>query len=153
MPTTTQTPDVGQPGGGAMQREEPLAAARGPDSSAQEAADASIAALFSRVIEDGERFVLAGVGLYRARLFSRLATARWAAMLLLSAFFLAQSTIVTLLVGLVLALRQPLGIIGATAAVAGGGLAIAGLLVIIAWSQLRRATTIALATDPNGTAP
>ncbi len=151
--TTTQTPDIAHLRDTAMQRDEPDAAARGPDSPATDVADASIAALFSRVIDDGERFVAAGLRLYRARLLTRLSAARWAAMLLLGALFLAQSTVVALLVGLVLALRQALGIIGATAAVTGGALAVAMLLVAVAVSQLRRATAIDPAHDPDGAAP
>ncbi|MFM9828135.1 MAG: phage holin family protein [Sphingomonas sp.] len=125
-----------------MEREEPLMGAPNPDAGAPSAADDSIIALFSRVIDDGERFVLAEIRLYRARLLNRLSTARWAIVIALGALFLAQSTVVALLVGLILALQHPLGIMGATIAVTGGALVIAGTLLLIAIVQFRRATAV-----------
>lgn len=61
---------------------------------------------------------------------------------LLVAFLLAQSAIIALLVGLIVILRRPLGAVGATAAVVGGSLVVAVVLVQFAWVKLRKATEI-----------
>ena len=80
--------------------------------------------------------------LYRARAFDRLADARTAVVSLLFAFLLAQSAIIALLVGLIVILRHPLGEVGATAAVVGGALVVAMVLVRLALARLRKATEI-----------
>lgn len=104
--------------------------------------DDSIAALFARLIDHVERFVRAELKLYRARALDRLADARTAIISLLLAFLLAQSAIIALLVGLIVILRRPLGAVGATAAVVGGALVIAVVLVQLATTRLRKATAI-----------
>lgn len=104
--------------------------------------DDSIAALFARLVDHVDRFVRAELKLYRARAFDRLADARSAVIGLLFAFLLAQSAIIALLVGLIVILRQPLGAVGATAAVVGGALVIAVVLVQFGLTRLRKATDI-----------
>ncbi|MBY0285277.1 MAG: phage holin family protein [Sphingomonas sp.] len=102
----------------------------------------SIAALFARLIDHAERFVRAELKLYRATLFDRLTGARTAVISLLTAFLLAQSAIIALLVGLIVILRQPLGAVGATATVVGSALVVAAVLVQFALVKLRKATEI-----------
>lgn len=104
--------------------------------------DDSIVALFARLVDDAERFVRAELKLYRATLFARLVEVRSAVIMLLASLFLAQSAMIALLVGLIVILRQQLGAIGATAAVFGGSMAIAGLLAWIAMIKIRQATDI-----------
>ncbi|MBA3880568.1 MAG: hypothetical protein C0500_12730 [Sphingobium sp.] len=94
------------------------------------------------MIDHVERFVRAELRLYRARAFDRLADARTVIVSLLLAFLLAQSAIIALLVGLIVILRRPLGAVGATAAVVGGALVIAVVLVQLALARLRKATDI-----------
>lgn len=105
--------------------------------------DDSIAALFTRAIDDVERFVRAEIRLYRAQFFARVGEARNGILMIMTSFLLAQSALIALLVGLVVILRPSLGAIGATAAVVGGSLAIAGLLGWLAIGKIRRATEIA----------
>lgn len=105
-------------------------------------AEESIVALFARLIDDAERFVRAELKLYRATLFARLLEARSAIIMLLASLFLALAAIIALLVGLIFILRQPLGAIGATVAVFGGSMAIAGLLAWVAIIKIRQATDI-----------
>ncbi len=102
----------------------------------------SIARLFARLIEDAERFVRAELRLYRADLFSRLAEARSAIILILIGFLLAQSAIIALLVGMIVILRPVLGAVGATASVVGGSIIVATLLAWIALGKLNKATEI-----------
>ncbi|OYY72149.1 phage holin family protein [Sphingomonas sp. 28-63-12] len=104
--------------------------------------DDSIAALFSRLVDDAERFVRAEVRLYRANLFNSLTEARSAIIMLLASLLLAQSAVIALLVGLVVILRRPLGAVGATAIVVVGALVIAALLGGLAIGKIRRATDI-----------
>lgn len=114
-------------------------------------ANASVTALFSRVIDDGERFVLAEMRVYRARLWNRVAPLRWALLMALAGLFLAQSTVVALLVGLVLGLSQQLGTFGATAAVTVAALLLAALLIGLAVARFRRAIMPPL--DPSADTP
>lgn len=107
-----------------------------------DAGDDSIVALFGRLVDDAERFVRAELRLYRANLFSRLAEARTAIIMILTSFLLAQSAIIALLVGLVVILRPSLGAIGATAAVVGGSIAVAALLALLAMNKIRAVTDI-----------
>lgn len=102
----------------------------------------SIPALVSRLIDDGEGFVRAELKLYRARLFSRLDGARNAIVLIVIALSLVQATIVAALVGLLIILRPLIGPGGATAVVVVAGLGIAGLLALLAWRFLLKATEI-----------
>lgn len=99
-------------------------------------------ALFSRLVDDAEQFVRTELQLYRAQLFARLKEGRTAIVMIAFAFFLAQSALVALLVGLVATLRQPLGAAGATAVVVSGALIIAALLAWFAVGKLRKATEV-----------
>lgn len=105
-------------------------------------ADESIVALFSRLVDDAETFVRAEIRLYRANLFERLTEARTAIVMILTAFLLAQSAIIALLVGLVVILRPMLGAVGATATVVIGAITIAGLLAWVAIDKISRVTEI-----------
>jgi hypothetical protein len=104
--------------------------------------DNSIAHLFSRLIDDAERFVRAEIRLYRAELLSRVGEARTAIILGVVALFLAQSAIIALVLGLLLILKDPLGEVWATILVVIVSLAIAGLLVRIAVAKVRRITEV-----------
>src|SRR5882757_6898301 len=104
--------------------------------------DDSIGTLFSRLIDDAERFVRAEIRLYRAQLFHRIGEARTAILLGAAAFLLAQSAIIGMVVGLVLILRQPLGPVGATVVVGGGALIVAAVLARIAIAKIRTITEI-----------
>ena len=102
----------------------------------------SIAALFSRLIDDAERFVRAEIRLYRAEFLSRVGEARVAIMLGVIALLLAQSAVIALVLGLLLILRHPLGEIWATIIVVVVSLGIAALLVRIAIAKVRAITEI-----------
>jgi hypothetical protein len=103
---------------------------------------ASIAALFSRLIDDAERFVRAEVRLYRAQALARLTDAKAAILMGGIAFLLVQSAIIAMLVGLVLILRRPLGAVGATLVVVVVALAVAALLGRLAFSRIKKMTEI-----------
>ena len=105
-------------------------------------AEDSFVTLFTRLVDDAEDFVRAEVQLYRAEAFARLREGRTAIILLAVAFFLAQSAVVALLVGLLATLRRPLGPAGATAVVVAGALAIAGALVRGGIGLLKKATKV-----------
>lgn len=102
----------------------------------------TVATLFSRLIDDAERFVLAELRLYRARLFGRIGAMRAALVMAVGGLLLAQSTVVVVLMGILLLLRRPFGLLAATALVALGALLAAGLLIWLALGQIRRATAI-----------
>ena len=102
----------------------------------------SIPALVSRLIDDGEGFVRAELKLYRARLVSRLDEVRNAIILVVIALSLVQSVMVAALVGLLIVLRPLIGPGGATGVVVITGLGIAGLLALLAWRLLLKATEI-----------
>ncbi len=126
-----------------MLGDEPTDAPLGDDIPAAEgAAEDSFVALFSRLIDDAERFVRAELQLYRAQLFARLKEGRTAIIMIAVAFFLGQSAMVALLVGLVATLREPMGPAAATAVVVLGALGIAGLLGWLAVGRLRKATEV-----------
>ncbi len=116
------------------------------------AADDSIIALFTRLVDDAETFVRAEISLYRANLFSRLGEARTAIIMLLTSFLIAQSAIIALLVGLVVILRPSFGAVGATATVVVGGISVAGVLAWLAIGKLTRITDVADKT-PRDRAP
>ncbi len=120
----------------------PVSADESPAAPASTDADESIVALFSRLVDDAETFVRAEIRLYRANLFARLTEARTAIIMILTAFLLAQSAIIALLVGLVVILRPSLGAIGATATVVTVAITIAGLLAWLAIDKIRRVTEI-----------
>ena len=105
--------------------------------------DNSIAALFSRLIDDAERFVRAEIRLYRAQFLSRVGEARTAIVLCVVALLLAQSAMIATVLGLLLILRRPLGEVWATILVVVVSLGIAALLVRIAIAKVRRITNIA----------
>jgi hypothetical protein len=102
----------------------------------------SIAALFSRLIDDAERFVRAEIRLYRAEFLSRVGEARVAIILGIVALLLAQSAVIAMVLGLLLILRHPLGEIGATVIVVAVSLGTAALLVRIAVAKVRAITEI-----------
>lgn len=103
------------------------------DVAQENGAGESFGSLFARLVDDAKAFVRAELVLYRANLSSRLGEAKIAAIMLIGAFFLAQSAIVALLVGLIIGLSPHLGPIGATAVVALGGIAVAAAL---GWSAI-----------------
>jgi len=111
--------------------------------------DDSVATLVGRLIDDGEGFVRAELSLYRARLFSRLDSARNAIILIVIALSLAQAVIVAALVGALILLRPVVGPGWSTAIVVVAGLALAGLLGWLAIQQLKRATEIGETTKRN----
>ncbi len=121
--------------------EEPLVESEQP-AEERPAGEESFVALFERLVDDSEQFVLAELQLYRARLFERLKEGLIAIAMIAIAFFLAQSALVALLVGLVATLREPLGPAGATATVVLVALAIAGLLLWLGLQLLRKATEV-----------
>lgn len=102
----------------------------------------SIGTLISRLIDDAERFVRAEIRLYRTHLFQRLGEVRIAIVLGAVALLLAQSAIIGMVVGLVLILRRPLGVVWATVTVGAGMLIIAALLLRIAVTKIRKLTEI-----------
>jgi LytS/YehU family sensor histidine kinase len=102
----------------------------------------SIPALVSRLIDNGEEFVRAELKLYRARVFSRIDEARNAIILGVLALSLVQAVMVAALVGLLIVLTRLIGPGGATAIVVAVGLALAALLALLAYRQLRKATEI-----------
>lgn len=120
----------------------PVSADESPAAPAATDADESIVALFSRLVDDAETFVRAEIRLYRANLFERLTEARTAIVMILTAFLLAQSAIIALLVGLVVILRPILGAVGATATVVVSAITIAGLLAWLAIDKISRVTEI-----------
>ena len=110
----------------------------------------SIAALFSRLIDDAERFVRAEIRLYRAEFLSRVGEARVAIILGVIALLLAQSAVVAMVLGLLLILRHPLGEIWATLIVVVVSLGIAALLVRIAVAKVQAITEIKDVPDEKG---
>jgi len=108
----------------------------------------SIAHLFSRLIDDAERFVRAEIRLYRAQFLSRVGEARIAILLGVIALLLAQSAIIAMVLGLLLILRHPLGEVGATILVVIVSLGIAALLVRIAVTKVQKITEIKDKPEP-----
>lgn len=102
----------------------------------------SIAALFSRLIDDAERFVRAEVRLYRAQFLGRVDAAKFAIAMGAASLLIAQATIVASLVGLVLILRRYIGSGWATVVVVVGALVLAAILGKLALIGLRKATEI-----------
>jgi len=110
--------------------------------------DNSIARLFSRLIDDAERFVRAEIRLYRAEFLSRVGEARVAIVLGVVALLLAQSAIIAMVLGLLLILRHPVGEVWATIIVVIVSLAIAALLIQIAVTKVRRIIEIKDKPEP-----
>lgn len=104
--------------------------------------DDSIPVLVSRLIDDSKQFLRAEIRLYRARLFTRLPSARNAVILLVGAVLLIQAVLVAALVGLLMVLRQALGPAWATAIVVVVGFLLAGIMAWSAAIQLHKATQI-----------
>jgi Putative Actinobacterial Holin-X, holin superfamily III len=102
----------------------------------------SIVGLVTRLIDDVERFVRAEVSLYRAQMLARAREAQGAIMMLVLAFVLAQATVFTLLVALVLMLRRWMGIYWASGLVVGIALILTLLLAKTAAGRLRSATRV-----------
>ena len=103
----------------------------------------SIGHLFSRLIDDAERFVRAEINLYRAQAFARIGEAKLALLLGATAFLLAQSALIAMLVGLVLVVRMEVhSAAWATVIVVGGALIVAGIMVAIAVAKIKKITRI-----------
>jgi len=103
----------------------------------------SIGHLFSRLIDDAERFVRAEVNLYRAQAFARINEAKVALLLGATAFLLAQSALIAMLVGLVLIVRMQVhSAAWATVIVVGGALIVAGIMVAVAVAKIKKLTRI-----------
>jgi hypothetical protein len=102
----------------------------------------SIGHLFSRLIDDAERFVRAEINLYRAEAFARINEAKLALLLGATAFLLAQAALIALLVGLLLIARRTMGPALATLTVVGGALIIAGVMVAVAVAKIKQITRI-----------
>lgn len=102
----------------------------------------SIVGLVTRLIDDVERFVRADISLYRAQMLERVNEARGAIVMLVVAFILAQATIFTLLVALVLILRRWMGIYWASGVVVVAALAVTLILAGTAISRIKAATRV-----------
>lgn len=102
----------------------------------------SIGHLFSRLIDDAERFVRAEINLYRAQGLARIGEAKVALLLGATAFLLAQAALIALLVGLVLVARRTLGPALATLTVVGGALIVAAVMVAVAVAKIKKLTRI-----------
>lgn len=116
--------------------EEPSPGNKGPDLN-------SIGHLFSRLIDDAERFVRAEVNLYRAEAFARIGEAKVALLLGATAFLLAQAALIAMLVGLLLIVRMEVhSAAWATVIVVGGALIVAGIMVAVAVAKIKKITRI-----------
>lgn len=102
----------------------------------------SIGFLFSRLIDDAERFVRAEINLYRAEAVARVNEAKLAVLLGVAAFLLAQAALIALLVGLLLIARRLMGPALATLTVVGGALIVAGVMVAIAVAKIKLITRV-----------
>lgn len=103
----------------------------------------SIGHLFSRLIDDAERFVRAEINLYRAQALARIGEAKLALLLGATAFLLAQSALIAMLVGLVLVVRtQVHSAAWATVIVVGTALIVAAVMVAIAVAKVKKLTRI-----------
>lgn len=102
----------------------------------------SIVGLVTRLIDDVERFVRAEISLYRAQMIERAQEAQGAIVMLVVVFMLAQATLFTLLVALVLILRRWMGIYWASGLVVATALVVTLLLAKLAIGRLRSATRV-----------
>lgn len=100
--------------------------------------------LFMRLIDDAERFIRAELRLWRAQAYEKLRQARTAIALIVAGFLIAQSAFIAFLVGLLIILRQEVGLspIWATVAVVGTALIVAGALIQIAILKIKKLTEI-----------
>lgn len=97
----------------------------------------TLAQLFGRLVDDGEDFIRAEVGLYRAQAGAKLLDARWIAAAFGAAILLGQGVLIASLVGLILALAPRLGPGWATLIVVGITLAAIALLIRIGVRRLK----------------
>jgi hypothetical protein len=102
----------------------------------------SIGRLFSRLIDDAERFVRAEINLYRAEAFARVGEAKVALLLGATAFLLVQAALIALLVGLMLIVERMFGPAVATLTVVGGALIVASAMVAVAVAKIKKITRI-----------
>lgn len=102
----------------------------------------SIIGLVTRLIDDVERFVRAEVSLYRAQMLERVNEARGAIVMLVIAFMLAQATLFTFLVALVLIIRRWVGIYWASGIVVILALTVTLILAKAASARLVSATRV-----------
>ncbi len=102
----------------------------------------SIGHLFSRLIDDAERFVRAEINLYRAEAFARLGEAKVAVLLAFTAFFLAQAALIAVLVGVMLILQPLLGAALATLMVVGTALILVAVMVAVAIAKIKKITRV-----------
>ncbi|TPG22707.1 hypothetical protein EAH87_02610 [Sphingomonas koreensis] len=99
----------------------------------------SIAALCARLAEDAKFLARAEVGRIRAVIFRRIIKGRMAIFYMVGAALLGQSAVLILLIGLLLFLRNHVGIVYATAIVTLTALAVSALLGWLAFSRVRHA--------------
>lgn len=102
----------------------------------------SIVALVTRLIDDVERFVRAEISLYRAQMLERAREAQGAIVMLVIVFMLAQATLFTLLVAMVLILRRWMGIYWASSVVVVAALAVTLILAKVAIDRIKVATRV-----------
>lgn len=102
----------------------------------------SIVGLVTRLIDDVERFVRAEISLYRAQMLERAREAQGAIVMLIIAFVLAQATVFTLLVALVLILRRWMGLYWASGLVIVAALIVTLILAKVAIDKLKNATRV-----------
>lgn len=126
-----------------LTRPQTAPASRAPDRRMADKGNSdSIVALVTRLIDDVEHFVRSEISLYRAQMLERARQAQSAILMLIVAFVLAQATVFTLLVVLVLILRRWMGIYGASALVIGAALVMTLLLAKMAAGKLKAATRV-----------
>jgi ascorbate-specific PTS system EIIC-type component UlaA len=102
----------------------------------------SIVGLVTRLIDHVEYFVRAEISLYRAQLLDRVKQAQTAIVMLVAVFMLAQATLFTLLVVLVLILRRWIDIYWASAVVIGLAVVLIAALTKTAVSRIKAATRV-----------
>jgi fatty acid desaturase len=84
--------------------------------------------IIAGLLEDGEQFAKSRIKLYRAIVLYRVAQARKAALLIVTAILITAAALVALLMALVFSLSQSVGPLWAGVIVSGVGLITAGLL-------------------------
>ncbi|TPG43319.1 hypothetical protein EAH79_05945 [Sphingomonas koreensis] len=99
----------------------------------------SIAALCARLAEDAKFLARAEIARVRAIIFRRIVRGRMAIFYMVGAALLGQSAVLIMLIGLLLFLRNHVGIVAATAIVMAAALLVAALLGWLAFRQIRRA--------------
>ena len=108
------------------------------DEDAPETRD-SIADLCRQLVEDAKELTRAEIALVRAIVFRRIVKGRLAILFVAACAVLAQSAVLVLLVGLLLALRRHVGILGATAIVTVAAVALSALFGWLAFRQVKLA--------------